>query len=1067
MKKNNYFIRLLVIVLAIVLMSDELYSKFENHFNKSENNNRREIISKRTLNSKTYYNFNDHTLTTEISSDYLHYPDRTGRLREIDPQIIQSKDGTHYVVNKGLYKAEFGFNIDSNKWPVRFKMNDGTSFTSKLVMLAYFNHSSRRLVPLNNIKGVMGKVKDNKIFYEDVFNNIDVEYVYSSIKLKQNIYLNQEARETLPDPEVYGLNFNTTSLVFLTVFDVPDTLYAYAGDKLISSKRGLEIKLNHEGRDRIVFCNSKGMTKFLLLKDIAYLQVDSVSNNNTEIIKQEMWKQFYENAGMNMMMTGIDLQWLFMQPEGTIILDPTVSLSPPVGDNWIDSQDTTENNGASDYLNIGRLDSLGKARSLLKFDLSSIPSNADINSAVIDLHFYYCWGNSVSRTIKCHQLLKNWNESEATWLRATTSVDWNTPGVGIDGVDAKATAEDSLVWIDECPVWKHYDITALTEKWVSGTDSNYGVIFWATNEGEYTNGDGKLSYSSEYSTDSSKRPRMIITYNVNSLSAEYEYDVLGRAINTNYSNGVTESNTYDPYRGWLLRKEYKKGSESLFYFDTRKTGAQYPDGYDETGNMTHAGYKHKEDSGEKEMDYTYDKHSRLKTFTFDDSTYDYSYDDNGNIRKFRDQDFTYTYGNNQLSSDGTRSFQYDDAGRMNKINGTIDIEYDIFNNMIDYDGHTYTYDAENQRLRKTESGVSKYYIANNNQVLAEYDKNDLLEAEYFHANGRLLACYHPDDEFSIFYTDHLGSTRRLDDYNSSQNNMRRDYFPYGEATLVSGSDTVGYQFTGKELDKATDLYYFGFRYYDARIGRWLVVDPAGQYWSPYVYCGNNPIRVVDKDGLYGADVHYDLTYYMARRVMGVSNEEAEVIASANLGVDNNFWTRSFNPVTLFGGSLHFKSRASMNRINELLTNSAALSNEEFGKSLHAFSDVRFAHEGFNSIGGRGLLGHFFIGKNPDYACINKVSKILRAKTIRMIIALYGIMKNRNNSKANIYTLNEVWEEVQNFVANNDKEGFTNIQTLVGGQSREKKSDEEDDDDDSLIKRKDREYYYYLQNGGMP
>ncbi|MCK5148084.1 RHS repeat-associated core domain-containing protein [bacterium] len=45
--------------------------------------------------------------------------------------------------------------------------------------------------------------------------------------------------------------------------------------------------------------------------------------------------------------------------------------------------------------------------------------------------------------------------------------------------------------------------------------------------------------------------------------------------------------------------------------------------------------------------------------------------------------------------------------------------------------------------------------------------------------------------------------------------------------------------------------YFGARYYDPSIGRWLTPDPADQYHSPYVYCDNNPLRYVDKDGRLG------------------------------------------------------------------------------------------------------------------------------------------------------------------------------------------------------------------------
>ncbi|SMO84164.1 RHS repeat-associated core domain-containing protein [Chryseobacterium rhizoplanae] len=60
-----------------------------------------------------------------------------------------------------------------------------------------------------------------------------------------------------------------------------------------------------------------------------------------------------------------------------------------------------------------------------------------------------------------------------------------------------------------------------------------------------------------------------------------------------------------------------------------------------------------------------------------------------------------------------------------------------------------------------------------------------------------------------------------------------------------------YKFNAKELDRETGLYYYGARYYNPRASIWYSVDPlAEKYpnWSPYAYCGNNPINYIDPDG---------------------------------------------------------------------------------------------------------------------------------------------------------------------------------------------------------------------------
>jgi len=60
-----------------------------------------------------------------------------------------------------------------------------------------------------------------------------------------------------------------------------------------------------------------------------------------------------------------------------------------------------------------------------------------------------------------------------------------------------------------------------------------------------------------------------------------------------------------------------------------------------------------------------------------------------------------------------------------------------------------------------------------------------------------------------------------------------------------------YLFNAKELDEETGLYYYGARYYDPRTGVWLSTDPMQEKYqgiSTYVYCGNNPVRLIDPTG---------------------------------------------------------------------------------------------------------------------------------------------------------------------------------------------------------------------------
>ena len=63
--------------------------------------------------------------------------------------------------------------------------------------------------------------------------------------------------------------------------------------------------------------------------------------------------------------------------------------------------------------------------------------------------------------------------------------------------------------------------------------------------------------------------------------------------------------------------------------------------------------------------------------------------------------------------------------------------------------------------------------------------------------------------------------------------------------------TWTFTFSAKEKDTETGFSYFGSRYYNSDLSIWLSVDPMASKYpslSPYSYCANNPIKLVDPNG---------------------------------------------------------------------------------------------------------------------------------------------------------------------------------------------------------------------------
>jgi RHS repeat-associated protein len=92
---------------------------------------------------------------------------------------------------------------------------------------------------------------------------------------------------------------------------------------------------------------------------------------------------------------------------------------------------------------------------------------------------------------------------------------------------------------------------------------------------------------------------------------------------------------------------------------------------------------------------------------------------------------------------------------------------------------------------------------------------------------------------------------------------RRDYGPFGESLVVTGTAaSLPFAFSTKYRDSETELYYYGFRYYNPQTGRWLSRDPIEEEGGLNLYsqCDNNAVDAFDPWGLKRATVEFSYTF---------------------------------------------------------------------------------------------------------------------------------------------------------------------------------------------------------------
>jgi len=166
---------------------------------------------------------------------------------------------------------------------------------------------------------------------------------------------------------------------------------------------------------------------------------------------------------------------------------------------------------------------------------------------------------------------------------------------------------------------------------------------------------------------------------------------------------------------------------------------------------------------------------------------------------------------------------------------------------------TFGYADDGTRLWKQPPGtnglqvwIGGIYEEKNGKTLFHISAGDRIVYTAFSSDGSAGEYYHPD---------HLHSAQVMST-NSGALTQHYEYTAYGNTryTFSTNAFPLSRRYTSQVLDEDTGLYYYGSRYYDPVLGRFVQPDTIvpnrfdPQAYDRYAYARDNPLRYTDPSG---------------------------------------------------------------------------------------------------------------------------------------------------------------------------------------------------------------------------
>ena len=137
----------------------------------------------------------------------------------------------------------------------------------------------------------------------------------------------------------------------------------------------------------------------------------------------------------------------------------------PQQDNYINAAKPNEVKNGTELLTKIDTDPAKVIRSLLQFDLSTLPAGATITAASFNI---FATGTA-NQTVNIRALTNGWNETQATWNNRLTGTPWTTAGGDFSG-----TAYGSFVPNPTNNVYYSTNVLSLVQAWYGGAVTNDG-----------------------------------------------------------------------------------------------------------------------------------------------------------------------------------------------------------------------------------------------------------------------------------------------------------------------------------------------------------------------------------------------------------------------------------------------------------------------------------------------------------------------------------------------------------------------------------------------------------------